>query len=94
MVSVLWSIWFHYILQNVSFCVSPGEVVALVGPSGSGKTSCINLIEHFYETCTGSVLLDDYPIQSLDHTYLHTRVGTCIHFCKNVMETIVTTAGL
>ncbi|OWF56666.1 ATP-binding cassette sub-family B member 9-like [Mizuhopecten yessoensis] len=63
------------ILKNVSFSVAPGEVVALVGPSGSGKTSCINLMEHFYETCTGSVLLDGHPIQSYDHTYLHTKVA-------------------
>ncbi|XP_060069453.1 ABC-type oligopeptide transporter ABCB9-like [Ylistrum balloti] len=63
------------ILKNVSFSVAPGEVVAIVGPSGSGKTSCINLLEHFYEACTGSVLLDSQPIQSYDHTYLHTKVA-------------------
>ncbi|XP_033748629.1 ATP-binding cassette sub-family B member 9-like [Pecten maximus] len=63
------------ILKNVSFSVAPGEVVALVGPSGSGKTSCINLMEHFYETCAGSVLLDSHPIQSYDHAYLHTKVA-------------------
>ncbi|XP_069135284.1 ABC-type oligopeptide transporter ABCB9-like [Argopecten irradians] len=63
------------ILKNVSFSVAPGEVVALVGPSGSGKTSCINLMEHFYETCTGAVLLDSHPIQSYDHTFLHTKLA-------------------
>ena len=62
-------------LQNVSFSVDPGEIVALVGPSGGGKSSCINLLEHFYETQEGSVLIDNVSINDYDHKYLHTKVG-------------------
>ena len=54
--------------------MAPGEVVALVGPSGSGKSSCINLLEHFYESKDGAVLLDGAPVHEYDHTYLHTKV--------------------
>ena len=61
--------------QNISFIVSPGEVVALVGPSGGGKTSCINLLEHFYNPDLGQVLLDSRPVQEYEHHYLHRKVN-------------------
>jgi len=32
------------VLKNVSFCVEPGETVALVGPSGAGKTTITQLL--------------------------------------------------
>ncbi|HKU86086.1 MAG TPA: ATP-binding cassette domain-containing protein, partial [Casimicrobiaceae bacterium] len=31
-------------LGDVSFGVTPGEVVALIGPNGAGKTTCFNVI--------------------------------------------------
>ena len=32
------------VLQNISFCIEPGEVVLLTGPSGCGKTTLLTLI--------------------------------------------------
>lgn len=49
------------VLQNVSFEVLPGQVVALVGQSGGGKSTIVKLIEHFYEISSGRILLGNYP---------------------------------
>ncbi|XP_078598446.1 ABC-type oligopeptide transporter ABCB9-like [Branchiostoma floridae x Branchiostoma japonicum] len=76
------NVWMSYpcrqrvpVLKDVSFQVSPGEVVALVGPSGSGKSTCVNLLERFYETTSGQVLLDGNPIMAYDHRFLHRKVA-------------------
>ena len=45
------------LLEDVSFSVFSGELVALVGPSGAGKTTLINAIAGIAPADTGQVLL-------------------------------------
>lgn len=63
------------VLDDVSFTVKAGQVVALVGSSGGGKSTTINLLQHFYEPQSGEVLIDSIPVQHLDHKYLHKAVS-------------------
>src|ERR1700739_5054967 len=42
-------------VQDLSFSVPEGEVVALIGPNGAGKTTSFNLITGYYRPDTGSV---------------------------------------
>lgn len=45
-------------VQNVSFDVPEGKIVALIGPNGAGKTTCFNLIAGVYNTDSGSIALN------------------------------------
>lgn len=80
------------VLDNVSFSVTPGEVIALVGPSGGGKSTCISLLEHFYEPTSGEVLIDSIPVKNLEHKYLHSKVALVgqepVLFARSVKENI------
>ncbi|WP_421734747.1 ABC transporter ATP-binding protein [Cellulomonas sp.] len=43
------------VLDDVSFRVAPGQVVALLGPNGAGKTTTIEILEGFRQRSAGRV---------------------------------------
>ena len=53
------------LLDDVSFTVFSGEVIALVGPSGSGKTTLLNAINGVAPADSGEVLLDGRPFHAM-----------------------------
>ncbi len=53
------------VLNDVSFEIKKGEVVALVGASGSGKSSFVNLITRIFDVNTGSISIDGHDIRSI-----------------------------
>lgn len=52
-------------LENISFTVEPGEVVAIVGRSGSGKSTLANLLLNLYKPTEGKIKIDNRDLQEI-----------------------------
>lgn len=63
------------VLEGINLQIRPGERVALVGPSGGGKTTMCNLIPRFYDTTSGSILIDGQDIRHVTLESLRTNIG-------------------
>lgn len=63
------------VLENVSFDIKPGEMIALVGPTGAGKTTIVNLISRFYDATSGTVKIDGKDVKSVTIESLRHQMG-------------------
>ena len=57
------------VIADVTFCVKPGEVFALVGPSGCGKTTTLRTVMGFEPADSGEVLHNGRTLQGPDGTF-------------------------
>ena len=63
------------VLDDVSFCIRPGETVALVGATGAGKSTIVNLISRFYDVQQGTVSIDGHDIRKVSIESLRRQMG-------------------
>lgn len=56
----------HQALENISLHIAAGSSIAFVGHTGSGKSTIVSLLARFYTACSGDILLDGEPIESLN----------------------------
>jgi len=62
-------------LENVSFRIEPGQLVALVGPSGAGKTTLTYLIPRLYDPSRGRITLDGHDLRDLTLSTMAENIG-------------------
>lgn len=65
----------EYVLEDISFKVNKGDVVAFIGSTGSGKSTLINLVPRFYDVTSGEVLVDGINVKDYNQNSLHNILG-------------------
>ncbi|CAF3982099.1 unnamed protein product [Adineta steineri] len=63
------------VLDGFQLTIQPGQSVALVGSSGCGKSTIAQLLERFYDSNQGRVLVDGYDIKTLNLSWLRSQIG-------------------
>ena len=75
------NVWFTYqkkqktILEDISFDVRPGTVVALVGESGVGKSTLVDLISYYYRPASGKIYIDGHNVSRMDLNSLRKNIA-------------------
>ena len=62
-------------LEEISFSIEPGQLVALVGPSGAGKSTMTWLIPRLYDPDSGRILIDDIDLRAVTLESLVRQIG-------------------
>ncbi|MFC2064177.1 ABC transporter ATP-binding protein [Chloroflexota bacterium] len=85
------------VIQDISFEVKPGQVVALLGSTGSGKTTLVNLLPRFYDYTNGRVLLDGVELVDYSRKYLRNQIGIVEQepflFSRSILDNITYGVG-
>ncbi|HRE73513.1 MAG TPA: ABC transporter ATP-binding protein [Flavobacteriales bacterium] len=63
------------VLNNISFTIPRGKMIALVGKSGSGKSTLADLLLRFQDVNEGKVLIDGIDIRDITLESLRGQIG-------------------
>lgn len=84
-------------LEDISFSVKPGQVIALLGSTGSGKSTLVNLLPRFFEYTDGKIMLDDVELNRYPRKYLRQQMGIVEQepflFSRSIRENITYGVG-
>ena len=76
------------VLNDVTFTVYPGQMIALVGPSGAGKTTITHLVARLYDVTSGAVRVDGHDVKDVTLQSLEDAVGYVTQDAHMFHETI------
>ena len=63
------------VLDGLNLVIESGKKIAIVGESGCGKSTIVNLIERFYDSYFGEILIDGIDIKNYDLENLRDLIG-------------------
>lgn len=63
------------VLEDLSFSIKGGQVVALVGESGVGKSTLIDLVSAYHFPTSGEVLIDGHDIRKVNLRSLRSQIA-------------------
>ncbi len=63
------------VLRDISFTISPGQMVGIVGPTGSGKSTVVSLIPRFRDPDSGRITIDGVDVRDYTLRGLRSQIG-------------------
>ncbi len=66
------------VLHGISLDIKAGQTLAIVGATGAGKSTIINLLNRFYDSTQGRILLDGHDIRSFELTSLRKQIAVVL----------------
>ena len=79
MILTVRGIRFHYpgrpVLDEVSFAVEKGQVLAILGPNGTGKTTLLKCLNRILTPAAGTVLIEGEPTSVFGRNALAQKMG-------------------
>ncbi len=74
------NVFFQYqegkqVLEDISFSIQGGQVVALVGESGVGKSTLIDLVSAYHFAAKGEVFIDGHDIRNVNLRKLRSQIA-------------------
>jgi ATP-binding cassette subfamily B multidrug efflux pump len=80
------------VLDHINLTVYPGETLAIMGATGCGKSSLVNLIPRFYDTSSGSILVDGVDVREYQQKELRKKISVVLQkselFSTTIQENI------
>ena len=65
----------HVVMKDLTFQVTPGEMVGLIGPNGSGKSTVIKAISRVIPPYSGKILADGKDVTKIPRAELARLIG-------------------
>ncbi len=65
-------------IENFSFEIKKGEIIALVGPNGAGKSTLVRLLSRLYDPDSGSVKFDGKDIKHIEPNRYRKLFSSCL----------------
>ncbi|KAI6195927.1 Multidrug resistance protein pgp-3 [Aphelenchoides besseyi] len=65
----------HPVLSGVSIEALEGKTVGIVGPSGSGKSTIVQLLERYYDTLSGQIIVDGVDMREINIQHVRDRMA-------------------
>ncbi len=80
-------------IEDISFTAKPGSIVALVGATGAGKSSTMALLQRYWDSSRGRILIDGQDIRDVTLESLRGAIGVVFQdsllFNRSIRENLL-----